>query len=177
MSLAIGVIVVAIVFMFFSYQREVNERDLLTVNVSAAEKIVPQILSQKQVLEAKKVQLQDSLSQAKSAVDVTSASFHFPLESIEYGEEFSAIASRNNLQIIAFIASEPTEEKKDNVTYLNMAMSLDAVGKLNDVANFISSVFSNDNFSGVSVRSLNISGMDQVQCHLHMVLLGQKYKG
>jgi type II secretory pathway pseudopilin PulG len=147
----IAIIVVLLAVLFTVYFRQVREREELNASLSAAQTLLPTLITQKE-------DLQNQLSQAESLLDTSQAQFPQAVESIEYGEYIFEIAERCNLSLASLTFPKPTSRTEGSVTYSVVSLSLPVSGALADIFEFIDIIRTDPRFASTQVKSVNLSG-------------------
>jgi hypothetical protein len=177
--LAAGAVVIALVYLLFTYYNQGNERDSLSLQIAADTQAAAGLDTQKLSLQTKKNQVNDQMTLAKGAFARAGAVYSLPLESITYGEELFKTADTFQVQIVNLAISKPSLAKIDNLNYRAMDVNLDINGQMDGIAGFIQTLSNGPSFGGVSIGSVSISQMNSgtAQPHLHISLRAYQYSG
>ncbi|MBA7650789.1 hypothetical protein ES703_58600 [subsurface metagenome] len=76
--------------------------------------------------------------------------------SIEYDEELFFIADDYNLEIMSLTASEPSENKVEEVPFDNTVFEVEVRGAVSDILSFINNVATGGYFNSATVELMNI---------------------
>jgi Tfp pilus assembly protein PilO len=150
-GIAIFVIVLAVLFSFYS--RQAGEREQLEKRLEDSQFLLPQLTAQKEDME-------DQLAQAQSLLDRSRAEFPESVECIEYGEDLFEIADDCNLQLTALRLSEPTNKNVGAATYSVSSFALSVTGGVSDILDFVDALRAGVDFQlpwGAEVTSVSIS--------------------
>ena len=150
----IGIFAIVLGILFTLYFREVGEREELNDKLSAAEAILPTLITQKE-------DLGNELSQAESLLNTSQTKFPQAVESIEYGEYIFEIADRCDLTLASLIFPKPTNIKEGSVTYSVVSLSLPVSGELADIFDFIDIIRTDARFASTRVKSVNLNVADE----------------
>jgi hypothetical protein len=177
--LVAGVVVIALVYLLFTYYNQGNEHDSLSLQIATDTRTAAGLDAQKVPLQTKKTQVSDQLALAKTVLDQAGASNSLPLESIAYGEELFKTADTFQVQIVNLAISKPSLAKIDNLNYRVMDINLDINGQMDGIAGFIQTLTNGPSFGGVSIGNISISQMNSAtaQPHLHVSLRAYQYSG
>ncbi len=115
--LGIGIFVIAFGSLFMVYSRQTGEQERLEDDLSAAQALWPQLISEREDLESQLAQLESQLTQATSSLSSSKARFPKSVQSIEYDEALFDIADECDLEIMELTASEPRDKKVEDITY------------------------------------------------------------
>jgi hypothetical protein len=115
--LGIGIFVLAFGSLFVGYSRLSGEQERVEDELSAAQELLPQLVSQSEYWAGQLSQLESQLAQAESALEVSKARFLEEVESIEYDEEIVLLAHDCDLEIASLTASEPSDKEVEEITY------------------------------------------------------------
>jgi len=115
--LGIGIFVLAFGSLFVGYSRLSGEQGEVEDELSSAQELLPQLVSQKEYWASQLSQLESQLTQATSALNESKARFPKEVESIEYDEELVLLAHDCDLEIASLTASEPRDKEVGEITY------------------------------------------------------------
>jgi hypothetical protein len=146
----IVVIVAALASLFTIYFRQAGERGELNERLSRAEILLPNLVKQKEDLQAE-------LAQAQSSLHSSQAKFPQSVESIEYGEYIFEIADKCDLTLASLNFPKPSDKKEGSVTYSVVSLSLPVRGDLADIFDFIDVLRTDKRFASTQVKSVNLN--------------------
>ena len=115
--LGIGIFVIAFATLYTIYSRQSGEGEQLATSLSAAQALLPQLVSERGDLEDQLSQWESELAKAASSLDKNKARFPKSVESIECDEILFDIADDCGLEIFELTASEPSNRKVEDITY------------------------------------------------------------
>ena len=179
--LAIGIFAVGGIFLNrMNTQRQV-EQEQLNTQLSAAQLLLPKIVSEKDDLEGQLAQLQAELDSAKILASESKENFPDSVESIEYDELIFNIAHDRDLEIEVLFASEPSTLTVDGVAFVLSSFTVQIQGivadeefatadeyrtftyqTVSDILDFISAVATGEDFRTASIESVDINIPDLI---------------
>lgn len=171
--LGIGVLVIALGSLYTVYSRQVSEQEPLADSLAVAQARWPKVVSDRQAAEAELTQWQDKLAEATSLLAKSEAKFPESAESIKYDELLFDIADVCDLEVISLTASEPSDKKVEDVTYIvtSFDLEMEAAGSppgtvakfetyidetVANILDFIDTVAKDENFTTATVELVNI---------------------
>jgi hypothetical protein len=155
--LGIGVLVIALGSLYTVYSRQVSEQQGLEASLSAAQARWPQVISARQAAEAELTQWQDKLAEATSLLAKSEAKFPESAESIKYDELLFDIADVCDLEVMSLTASEPSDEKVEDVTYFITSFTVEVKGEVANILDFINTIVTHEDFITATVEVVNIT--------------------
>ena len=117
LALGVGIFVIAFASLYMVYSRQSGEQEQLAKSLTAAQALLPQLVSEKNDLEDQLAQCESELAKATLSLSRATAKFPKSVESIECDETLFGIADDCDLEIAELTASEPYEEKVEDITY------------------------------------------------------------
>jgi len=171
--LVIGVLVIALGSLYMPYSRQVSEQQELEASLAAAQARWPQVISARQAAEAELTQWQDKLAEATSLLAKSEAKFPESAESIKYDELLFDIADVCDLEVMSLTASEPSDKKVEDVTYIvtSFDLEVEAAGSppgtvakfetyidetVANILDFINTIATGEDFTTATVELVNI---------------------
>jgi hypothetical protein len=155
------------------YSRQVSEQQELEASLAAAQARWPQVISARQAAEAELTQWQDKLAEATSLLAKSEAKFPESAESIKYDELLFDIADVCDLEVMSLTASEPSDKKVEDVTYIvtSFDLEVEAAGSppgtvakfetyidetVANILDFINTIATGEDFTTATVELVNI---------------------
>ena len=173
--LAIGIFVVAGIFLNQMHAKQKEETEQLNTQLAAAQLLVPKLIADKEDLDGQLAQMQADLSDAQLVLDENKAKFPNDAESIEYDELIFEIAHDRDLDIDTLAASEAAQYSVDNVEFNVTSFTITLKGNAEgesftsaqeyraftyqtvmDILDFISAVAEGPDFSTTTIESVDI---------------------
>ncbi|MFC2024573.1 hypothetical protein ACFLTJ_03270 [Chloroflexota bacterium] len=154
--LAIGIFAIAIIFLYrMNLQRE-TEHEQLNTQLATAQTLLPELVSESEILEERLNQLNVELDQAKTSIAEGKAKFPVWIDNVEYAELFFKIASDRDLEMMSLIGAEPTAIKVEEVTYTVTSYNLEVKGQVADILDFITALAISEEFTTTTVELVDI---------------------
>ncbi len=150
--LGTGIFVIAFGILFMGYSQQSGEQERVEEELSAAQELLPQLISEKEDWESQLTQLESQLTQATSSLNSSKARFPQAVESIEYDEELFLIAHACDLEITNLTASEPTDLEVEDVIYTVTYFEVEVQGEISDMLCFINTIATGEYFTPATIE-------------------------
>jgi len=154
--LGIGIFVIAFATLYMLYSRQADEQEQLRDSLSVAQDALPQLISEREDLESQLTQWESQLAQATSSLVKIEARFPESVQSIEYDERLFEIADDCDLEITSLTASEPGEEKVEDVTYAVTSFGVEVEGEVADILDFVNAIATSEYFTTATMEMVNM---------------------
>jgi hypothetical protein len=154
--LGIGLfIIVAAVLLALQASRSGDAKQLED-SLVITQTLLTKLSSDKEGLDNQLAQLKNQLDQADTAYTNSQANFPEAVASIEYDEELFFIADDYNLEVTKLTASEPIENKVDEVSFANTVIKVEVQGEVPDILSFINNVATGGFFNSATIELVNL---------------------
>jgi len=154
--LGIGIFVIAFATLYMVYSQQSGEQEQLNSSLAVAQGALPQLVSEREDLESQLTQWESQLAQATSSLAKIEARFPESVQSIEYDERLFKLADDCDLEITSLTASEPSEEKVENVTYSITSFGVDVRGEVADILDFINAIATSEYFTTATMEMVDM---------------------
>lgn len=169
--LGIGIFVIAFGILFTGYSRLSGEQDSVEDELSSAQELLPQLVSQREYWESQLSQLESQLTQAESSLAEARSRFPEAVESIEYDEELVLLAHDCDLELVSLTASEPRDKEVEEITYTVTLFEVEVRGAgsppdpltksyidntIADILAFINTIATGEYFNAANIELVNI---------------------
>ncbi len=169
--LGIGIFVIAFGILFVGYSRLSGEQETAQKELSAAQALLPQLISEREDWTNQLDQLVDQSLQVDSALNKSMAKFPQAVESIEYDEELIMIAHACDLEIASLTASEPLEKEVEGIIYTITTFKVEVISgyplpdpltkayideTIANMLTFINAIVTDDYFTTATIEQVNI---------------------
>jgi hypothetical protein len=149
--LGIGIFVIASVVMVALHASKSGDAKQLEDNLEVTQGILAALVSDREDLTIQLDQMENDLEAAETAYLQSQARFPETVASIEYDEEIFSIADDNNLEVMSLLASEPRENKANEITFANTSFDVEVRGTVSHILNFIDDVVNGGYFEAADV--------------------------
>jgi hypothetical protein len=154
--LAIGIFAIVIVFLYRMNQEREVVHEQLNTQLTAAQQLLPEIISESEDLESRLSQLQIELNQAKASLSQGKAKFPTSTDSIRYDELLFQMASDRDLEMMSLTTSSPTEQNVADISYTVTSFAMEVRGQVADMLDFVSAIAIDEDFSTADVELVDI---------------------
>lgn len=154
--LAIGIFAIAIVFMYRMNQSRGVEHESLNTQLSTAQALLPEIVSENEKLESRLNQLQLELDQAEASLNEGRAKFPASIDTIRYDELLCQMAYDRDLEMMRLLTSEPLEETVEEVVYTVDSFEIEVAGQVADILDFVNAIAIGEDFTTVIIEEVDI---------------------
>ena len=175
--LGAGVFIIAFGTLFMLHSQQSGEQEWLEDSLSVAQAALPQLISEREDLKSQLTQLESQLTQATSSLSSSKARFPKSVQSIEYDEALFDIAEDCDLQIIKITASEPRDEKVEDITYTTTTFEVvvrseesppSTVGDfeiyidetVDNILEFINIIATDEDFANATIELVNMEKLE-----------------
>ncbi|MFC1956726.1 hypothetical protein ACFLVY_00295 [Chloroflexota bacterium] len=155
--LAIGIIAIAVIFLYRMNQERAAEYEGLNAQLTTAQVLMPELISEGEELESRLNQLQIELNQAKAALSRGKASFPRSIDSIRYDELLFQMAGDRDLEMMTLVTSEPAEQSVGDVTFTVTTFAMEVKGTVDDILDFVNTIAIGDDFTAATVEIVFIT--------------------
>lgn len=155
--LGLAIFAGAVFILYQTYSGQIKQQDELNTSLAAAQGSLPKLLSDRTSLENQLAQWTANLTEAKSALNQAQARFPGLVESIEYDEQLFQIADMFDLVITSLSATEPVNQKIQNVTFSMTNFSLSISGEVTDILGFINTLTTDEAFATATIETVDMS--------------------
>jgi hypothetical protein len=150
--LGIGLFVIISAVLLALQASRSGDAEQLEENLTMTQSVLTTLVAEREDLDGQLAQLENQLDQAETAYNQSQANFPEAVASIEYDEELFFIAGDYNLEIINLTASEPRENKVEEVPFDNTIIEVEVRGKVSNILSFINNVTTGGYFNSAIVE-------------------------
>ena len=154
--LAIGIFAIAIIFLYRMNAERNSDYEQLNTQLTTAQNLLPEIVSEREELESRLNQVQIELRQAKTLLSDGKAGFPDSIDSIRYDELLFQMASDRDLEMMRLFTSEPLEETVEEVAYTVDTFEIEVTGQVADILDFVSDIAIGEDFTTVIIEEVDI---------------------
>lgn len=154
--LGIGVFVITSAVLIMLYAGRSGDAEQLEDNLLITQTLLTQLTADREELNSQFTQLYNQLDEADSAYRQSKANFPKSVMSIEYDEELFFIADDYNLEVMSLTASEPSENKVEEVPFNNTVFEVEVRGAVSNILSFINNVATGGYFDSATVELVNM---------------------
>jgi len=154
--LGIGVFIIASAVLIMLYAGRSGDAERLEDNLLVTQALLTKFTADRAELNSQLTQLYNQLDEADSAYRQSKANFPKSVMSIEYDEELFFIANDYNLEVMSLTASEPSENKVEEVPFDNTVFEVEVRGAVSNILSFINNVATGGYFNSATVELMNI---------------------
>jgi hypothetical protein len=151
--LGIGIFVFALATLFMFYARQSGGQEELEKSLAGAQTQLTNLISGRESLASLLAQQQSKLAEAQSTVQ---ASFPKVGASIEYNEVLSELARLHNLEVVSVAATQPREQKMEDVTFIVISFEVGVRGEVNSILGMVNDIAKDKRFASATVEVVNI---------------------
>jgi hypothetical protein len=132
-------------------------------NLVVTQTLLTKLTSDREALDSQLAQLENQLDQAEATYGQSQANFPEVVASIEYDEELFFIAGDYNLDVMSLTASEPRENKVEEIPFDNTVIEVEVRGEVSNILSFINNVATGGYFNSAIVElvSMEVPEPDQ----------------
>jgi hypothetical protein len=127
--LGIGIFIIAFATLYTISSGQSGEKEQLSGSLAKAQALLPKLIAEREDLAGQLTQWEEKLAEVTSSLSRSEARFPKSVESIEYDETLFKIADDCDLQIVEITASEPGEEKAEDIIYTTTTFEVKVRGK------------------------------------------------
>jgi len=118
--------------------------------------ILTNLTSDREELAGQLAQLENQLDESEVAYSRSQANFPEAVASIEYDEEIYSIAHDNKLEVMSLTASEPRENKVEDISFDSTILEVEVRGTVANILNFIDDVANGGYFNSATIELVNM---------------------
>jgi hypothetical protein len=152
-----GVLAVAFVVLYLTYQQRAQESDALNQTVAQARKVLPSVAAEKKALEPQVASLEQKLATLRSQFEGAKASFsQASVQSIEYDNELSDLAEKSNVFVTRLAATDDATVNEGNTTFITNTYDVDVTGNVTDLLDYVHRVALSSYFKNAVLNTLDM---------------------
>jgi hypothetical protein len=154
--LGIGIFVIAAAVMVALNASQSGDAKQLEENLAVTQSVLNTLVADREELTGQLAQMEIDLDEAESAYIRSQTKFPDEVASIEYDEEIFSIANDNDLEVINLTASEPRENKLEDIIFATTIFEVEVRGTVAHILNFIDDVANGEYFDSSIVETVNM---------------------
>ncbi|HEY55006.1 MAG TPA: hypothetical protein G4N91_01820 [Dehalococcoidia bacterium] len=166
-----GIFVIVLGILLLGYGRLSGEHANVEGDLSAAQNLLPTVVSEREYWENQLAQLEDQLAEGTSSLNASKARFPRSVDSIEYDEELFIIAHAHDLEIASITASEPYQEDILGIIYTTTIFEVEVMAGehsyvtwtqghidqvVDNIVGFLNALVTSDYFDTASIDLVSI---------------------
>lgn len=152
--LGIGFFVIAAAVMVALHASQSSDLKQLQENVDLTQTVLNTLVAGREDLTGQLAQMETELGEAETAYFQSKTKFPDEVPSIEYDEEIFSIANDNDLEVMNLNASEPHENKLEDIPFANTIFEVEVRGTVAHILNFIDDVANGEYFDSADVETV-----------------------
>ncbi len=154
--LGIGFFILAAVILAVLLSGQSSDADQLEDNFLVTQTLLTKLISDREDMESQFAQLENQLDEAEAAYNQSQAKYPDSVASIEYDEEIFSLANDSSLEVISLTASEPRENKVEDIPFDNTVFEVEVRGTVTNILTFIDDIATGGYFDAATVELINL---------------------
>jgi len=154
--LGIGFFVIASAVLVTLLSQQSGDAEQLEDNLVVTQTLFIKLVSDREALTGQLAQLENQLDEAETAYSQSQANFPDAVMSIEYDEEIFSLADNSNLEVMSLTASEPRENKVEDIPFDNTVFEVEVRGAVTNILTFIDDIANGGYFDSATVVLINL---------------------
>jgi hypothetical protein len=154
--LGIGFFIIAAAVMVALQASQSSDAKQLEENLAVTQAVLNTLVADREELTGQLAQMETELGEAETAYIQSKTKFPDEVPSIEYDEEIFSIANDNDLEVMNLTASEPRENKLEDIPFANTSFEVEVRGTVSHILNFIDDVANGEYFDCADVETVTM---------------------
>ena len=154
--LGAGFFILAAIILVVLFSGQSGDAKQLEDNLLVTQTLLNKLISDREDMESQLAQLQNEMEEAQLAYNQSQTKYPESVASIEYDEEIFSLANDSNLDIISLIASEPRENKVEDISFVNTVFEIEVQGTVTNILTFIDDIATGEYFETATVELINL---------------------